>query len=116
MQEAGANNRAVMTNQVASQRAGAEISKLAAETQAMNQLQALREQLINEKDPAKQATLSEKMQVIMGKYQRPEPAARDVYGAIAGGVDAMGNKTDPIIYNKQTGERAGAQAQKLLQG
>lgn len=110
MQEAGANSRAVMTNQVASQRAGAEISKMAAETQALNQLQTLREQLINEKDPAKQASLSEKMQVIMGKYQRPEPVARDVYGAIAGGVDAMGNKTDPIIYNKQTGERAGAQS------
>ena len=73
------------------------------------QLQDLNAQILKETDPAKLAVLQEKAQTLTGKYQRTDPANRDVYGAIAGGTDAMGNKTDPIIYNKQTGERAGAQ-------
>ncbi len=73
------------------------------------QLQDLNAQILKETDPAKLAVLQEKAQTLTGKHQRPDPANRDVYGAIAGGTDAMGNKTDPIIYNKQTGERAGAQ-------
>lgn len=73
------------------------------------QLQDLNAQILKETDPAKLAVLQEKAQTLTGKYQRPDPANRDVYGAIAGGTDAMGNKTDPIIYNKQTGERAVAQ-------
>ena len=68
------------------------------------QLQDLNAQILKETDPAKLAVLQEKAQTLTGKYQRPDPAARDVYGAIAGGTDAMGNKTDPIIYNKQTGQ------------
>lgn len=80
------------------------------------QLQDLNAQILKETDPAKLAVLQEKAQTLTGKYQRQDPAARDVYGAIAGGTDAMGNKTDPIIYNKQTGERAGAQQQALPPG
>jgi len=85
-------------------------SRMDNETKA--QLQGLNAQILKETDPSKLAVLQDKAQTITGKYQRPDPAARDVFGAIAGGTDAMGNKTDPIIYNKQTGESAKAQVNK----
>jgi hypothetical protein len=111
LQEQGVNSRFGMSNKIAQQKADAEQQKLGFDTKAASQIQALQQQIISDdgKDPRRTAALHDKMQAITSKYQRPEPANRDVYGAIAGGTDAMGNKTDPIIYNKQTGERAVAQ-------
>mgnify|MGYP000190278905 CR=1 FL=1 len=75
------------------------------------QIQDLNAAILKEPPGPKRDAMLEAHQTLTGKYQRPDPAARDVYGAIAGGTDAMGNKTDPIIYNKQTGQRAEAQGQ-----
>lgn len=105
------------------QKSNAEQTRLGFESRAAEmdvatkgQLQALNAQILKETDPARLTVLQDKAQTITGRYQRPDAAARDVYGAIAGGVDAMGNKTDPIIYNKQTGEKAGAQSPPLPPG
>lgn len=63
------------------------------------QLQDLSAQIMKETDPAKLAVLQDKYQTITGKYQRPDPAARELYKAV----------TDPVtgkvtMYNTQTGE------------
>lgn len=70
------------------------------------QLQDLNAQILKETDPAKLAVLQEKAQTMTGKYQRPDPAARELYKAI----------TDPIsgkvtMYNTQTGEIGPGQVQ-----
>lgn len=63
------------------------------------QLQDLSAQIMKETDPAKLAVLQDKYQTITGRYQRPDPAARELYKAV----------TDPVtgkvtMYNTQTGE------------
>ena len=68
------------------------------------QLQDLNAQIIKETDPAKLAVLQEKAQTLTGKYQRQDPAARELYKAV----------TDPVtgkvtMYNTQTGEIGGGQ-------
>lgn len=70
------------------------------------QLQDLSAQIMKETDPAKLAVLQDKYQTITGKYQRPEPAARELYKAV----------TDPVtgkvtMYNTQTGEVGAGQPQ-----
>lgn len=64
-------------------------------------LASLQQSYATEKDPAKREAIARQLQVMTGKYEK-DP--RPMYKGIAGGVDAQGNKTAPLIYNEYTGE------------
>ncbi len=67
----------------------------------------------NAKTPAEKAAAEDRLRALQGKYEKAPP---DEYAAVAGGVDANGNRTDPLIYSKRTGEifqQPGQQAQAL---
>ena len=76
-------------------------SELGAKT--ATRLNNAEEAVLNAKTPQARDMAVKNLEALQKRSQRDLPP--EEYAAIAGGTDAMGNKTDPLIYSKRTGQR-----------
>lgn len=77
-------------------------SELGAKT--ATRLNNAEEAVLSAKTPEARDMAVKNLEALQKRSQRDLPP--EEYAAIAGGTDAMGNKTDPLIYSKRTGQRA----------
>jgi hypothetical protein len=71
------------------------------DNQSKQQVLAAQQELANAKTPEQEAAAEKKLRALQGKYGKDQTT---YWKGIAGGTDAMGNKTDPFLYNEATGE------------
>lgn len=76
-------------------------SELGAKT--ATRLNNAEEAVLNAKTPEARDMAVKNLEALQKRSQRDLPP--EEYAAIAGGTDAMGNRTDPLIYSKRTGQR-----------
>ena len=103
MQQSGANRRSLMSNMLDQEKLGMERETRGFANRASAQQEQLRDQVAQERDPAKRRGLVQYMQDVSGKTQQADP-----YLVVPGGqqVDEMGKayNTPSSVFNRQTGQ------------
>lgn len=86
---------------VAQGRLANETSTTELDNAAKSQMQAAQSALAKAKTPEEVESATQILRALQGKYGKDQTTH---WKGIAGGTDAMGNKTDPFLYNEATGE------------
>ena len=98
--EGGATDRKLAADKFALDKEGVDLSN-----REKKGLLSAQDAYANAKTPAERVAAEERLRALQGKYEKAPP---DEYAGIAGGQDANGNRTDPLIYSKRTGQVANA--------
>jgi hypothetical protein len=98
--------------QLARDKFGLEKSTAGISAKGKARLDAAEEAVLSAKTPEARVMAAKNLEALQGRSQRDAPP--EEYAAVAGGTDAMGNKTDPLIYSKRTGQRAGQDAASAM--
>lgn len=86
---------------VAQGRLANETSTTELDNAAKSQMQVAQNALAKAKTPEEVESATQILRALQGKYGKDQTTH---WKGIAGGTDAMGNKTDPFLYNEATGE------------